>query len=622
MELPCRAPGDVLLRPGELMDIRRRLARGAARHDLATVIVCAFDRRTRMLPFDFVEQRMVPAGPRAIGAALVESGFPKTRIVLQRWTPNVRPEGMRLDGRAPDLLLVSSMQLYTEACQTLIRQACRLPPRERPLVIVGGAKTIYEPWDVFSADPDDPWAADVAVTGEEYVLLALLEALLDFRSGPPGPAAMRDALERARRAGALDGIPGLVYARTDSRGRPQELVDTGIQRLVGDLDELPHPVHGYRLLEPPGRGRALATRALPDGRVGRTNILGSLVLTVGCKFGCDFCPIPAYQQHQFRAKSGERIADEMFQIHRAFGFRHFFGTDDNFFNDRRRALAIVETLNRAERDGVRLGKRMRWGTEVTVHDTLRMRDHLRDVRRAGVRALWIGVEDMTATLVRKGQSVPKTLEAFRLLRACGIVPMPMIIHHDRQPLVTRGTAYGLVNQARLLRQAGACSLQVLLLNPSPGSRYHERVLASGLAFERVGGRPVEPHMVDGNYVTASAHPHPWRKQVNIMAAYLYFYNPLRFLWAIVRPKSNLYLLDVGWQAIGMWGLAKNLRRTAPWAARLAFGEIRRRTRPPSPVLPMRTPGGGPAPHAPPAEAAGGPGPAQDPAARPALGTPA
>jgi len=51
MELPRRDPGDELLRPGELADIRLRLRNLAAKHDLATVIVHAFDDRTRMLPF-------------------------------------------------------------------------------------------------------------------------------------------------------------------------------------------------------------------------------------------------------------------------------------------------------------------------------------------------------------------------------------------------------------------------------------------------------------------------------------------------------------------------------------------------------------------------------------------
>jgi len=65
MELPRRARGDELLKPGELTALRQRLRQIAGRHDLTTVIACAFDHRTRMLPFIFADKRMAPAGVRA-----------------------------------------------------------------------------------------------------------------------------------------------------------------------------------------------------------------------------------------------------------------------------------------------------------------------------------------------------------------------------------------------------------------------------------------------------------------------------------------------------------------------------------------------------------------------------
>ena len=51
MELPRRAPGDELLPPGEMARLRMRLRDLAPRRDLTTVIACAFDHRTRILPF-------------------------------------------------------------------------------------------------------------------------------------------------------------------------------------------------------------------------------------------------------------------------------------------------------------------------------------------------------------------------------------------------------------------------------------------------------------------------------------------------------------------------------------------------------------------------------------------
>ena len=145
MELPRRTRGDELLRPGELADLRQRLRRLAPAHDLASVIACAFDHRTRMLPFIFADTRMVPAGVRAIGSALVDAGFEKTRIVLQQWNRNFRPSQMRLDGRIPDLFLLSTMGMHSGRAMELLSDARHIGPQERPLMIAGGALAIYQP---------------------------------------------------------------------------------------------------------------------------------------------------------------------------------------------------------------------------------------------------------------------------------------------------------------------------------------------------------------------------------------------------------------------------------------------------------------------------------------------
>ncbi|MCO6436057.1 MAG: radical SAM protein [Phycisphaerae bacterium] len=595
MELPRRTRGDELLRPGALVELRRRLRSIAPRHDLATVIACAFDHRTRMLPFIYADLRMAPAGVRAIGSAMADVGFAKTRIVLQQWNRQFRPSMMQLDGRTPDIFMVSSMALHTAACKTLIRDVCRIDPAHRPLVIVGGPKVIYEPWDVFGTDPNDRWGADVAVTGEEYVFLSLLEALLHERSnGEP----IRATFLRARDRGLLDSIPGLVFARSSLDGVAEDLVDTGIQRLVSDLDELPHPVLGYQLLEPPSRAMTLSARALPATEVRRYSPIGSLVLTFGCKFACPYCPIPAYNQRQYRVKSGERIADEMTRINREFGLKTYFGADDNFFNHEERTLEIVETLARVRGSNSDPRKQFRWATEATVHDTLKLQEHLPLIKRAGLRSLWMGVEDMTATLVKKGQSVDKTSEAFRLLRKNGIHPMPMMMHHDEQPLVSIGPKpYGLLNQVRLLRKAGAVSMQVLMLVPATGSKLYSETYTSGMAYESVGGKQIEEHMLGGNHVVASNHAKPWRKQINILLAYAYFYNPVRFAWSLVRPNTELRAADPFWQVLGMMGLAETVKRTIGWALRLRLGRIRRKSAPPMSRVPLLSIDGTPASHA-------------------------
>ena len=88
-------------------------------HDLVSVIACALDHRTRMLPFIYADTRMAPAGVRAHRLrALVDVGFPKTRIVLQQWNKNFDPSQMRLDGRIPDIFPSSPPWACTPAAHS------------------------------------------------------------------------------------------------------------------------------------------------------------------------------------------------------------------------------------------------------------------------------------------------------------------------------------------------------------------------------------------------------------------------------------------------------------------------------------------------------------------------
>jgi radical SAM superfamily enzyme YgiQ (UPF0313 family) len=524
---------------------------------------------------------------------MADVGFVKTRIVQQQWNRNFRPSLMQLDGRIPDLFMVSTMGMHQEQANAMMRDARKIDESSRPLIIAGGSHAVYQPALLFNSNPSRPGGPDVAVTGEEYVLLNLLEVILSFRVGGE---SMRSAFIRAKESGALNEIPGLVYPQGDRDGVADELVDTGIQRLLGELDELPDPVLGYRLLEAPSNSSKLASHALAANRVRRYSPISSLVMTYGCKFACTYCPIPAYNQRQHRLKSGERVALDMSRLNKEFGLRYFFGVDDNFFNHKARTMEIIEALASAEFDGRPLREKVRWATEVTVHDTLQMKEHLPLVHKAGCRALWLGVEDMTATLVNKGQSVDKTTEAFQLMRHAGICPMPMMMHHDSQPLRSKGTHYGLLNQIRLLRQAGAVSLQVLMMTPSPGTKLYQQTYDSLQVLDRVGGRRAAPYMHDGNYVVASTHPRPWRKQLNMLIGYLYFYNPLWLAMNLLRRKTRVGLKPAGMQIVGIIGLAQTIRRTFGWMLRLMCCRIERLANRPRSPIPLRSVDGGVATH--------------------------
>jgi radical SAM superfamily enzyme YgiQ (UPF0313 family) len=384
-------------------------------------------------------------------------------------------------------------------------------------------------------------------------------------------------------------VAGLVFREGDDREPLGRLINTGIQRMVQDLDELPHPVTGLGLLEPPHRKTTLSPKTLPLHEIKRHAGMVSLVTTHGCKFHCPYCPIPAYNQFTFRWKSPERLRDEMEVIATQTNINAFFGTDDNFFNNRETVQSIFEELSKGKVNGKPFRDAVIFGTEGTEFDVFKNQDLLALCRDGGLRAIWFGIEDMTAELVKKGQSPEKTKKLFELLNKHGIAPMAMMMHHDGQPLSSRGNLYGLLNQVNFLRKSGSVSVQVTILTPSVGSKGYEEPYTQGMVIEEANGQKIDDHHYDGNHCIATHDPNPWRKQLNIYLAYASFYNPWNFVKAIVNWKHPLWRFRVLYQTCGMVGLVKSFVTGFGWLKNLWRGPVRKSTAAPPRRLEMVPP---------------------------------
>jgi radical SAM superfamily enzyme YgiQ (UPF0313 family) len=570
MELPSRPKNDRYTKPGEYNALEQRLRMHAGAADIPCLVCYAFDMRTRLGPFLYADMRLLTAGPRAIGGALHSAGFTNTRIVLGQWSRNIRPSLARLEGQVPQMLFVSSMQIHSAHAYRLIADAYQLGD-ERPLIFAGGAKAIYEPWDFFGFEVDGKqYSADVVSTGEEFVMLQLLDRIMEHKVGGEHP---RKTFHRLRRSGLLDDIQGVVFREGDEKAPLTRLINTGIQRMVQDLDELPMPVTAMSLIEPPHRRVTLSRRPMPLNRIRKHSGMVSLVTTHGCKFHCPYCPIPAYNQFTFRFKSPERLRDEMIAIIEATGVDCFFGTDDNFFNNRETVAEIFSVLARSKVQGRPFRDGVWFGTEATEFDVHKNQDLLPLVRDGGLRAIWFGIEDMTAELVKKGQTPDKTKELFQLLCRHGIAPMAMMMHHDGQPLASKGNLYGLLNQVNFLRKTGAASVQVTILTPSVGSKGYEQPYEEGMVIEQAGTEKIEDFRYDGNHCIATKDPNPWRKQFNLYLAYASFYNPFNFVRTLLQWRDPCYKVRVAWQICGMVGVVRSLKQGWKWLWNLYKGPI-------------------------------------------------
>jgi hypothetical protein len=504
--------------------------------------------------------------------------------VLEQWNPNVRPSTALVDGRRPEVLLVSAMQIHSASAYALVRDAWQLGD-ERPLILAGGSKAIYEPWDYFGLSPDGREGADVVVTGEEFVILELLERIVDHKHPTE---TMREAFERVRDAGLLEDIPGLVYRPDAPEGPPPYLVNTGIQRLVEDLDELPMPLDALGLFEPPHRRSTLSAAPIPRQHLGRHASIMAMVASRGCRFHCPYCPIPGYNQYSFRSRRPDRLAEEIAAVARHTGINKFFGTDDNIFNDRRTVEDMFAAMARSSVGGRPFREAITFATEATEFDVYKNQDILPLARDAGLRALWFGIEDLTGSLIKKGQDPEKTKAVFDLLLKQGIAPMPMMMHHDGQPLWTWRGLYGLLNQVGFLRRAGALTCQVTLLTPSVGSKSYEQCFRDGDVLKSLGGQPIEEYQYDGNHCVATGDPHPWRRQVNMFLSYVAFYNPVNLIRSLPRLDA-FWAQRVLFQIYGMVGVTKSIYQVRDFLRRLWKGPIERFGELPPPKFAMVVP---------------------------------
>lgn len=572
MDLPIRAKGDIFLADGQFGRLTAELRRQTHCHDLNILIVYAFDFRTRLLPFFLADRRMPPAGPRAVAAALAHAGFGRIRIVLQQWNPNFRPSQARMEGRPVDVLMVSAMQIHSEPAYRLIADAWTLG-ENRPLIIAGGAKAIYEPHHFLGIGPEARIHADVAVTGEEYVLLELMQLICAHRGRGQ---SMRSAFERVRRQGLLDAIAGLAYRPADCPPDKPVAVSTGVQRLLRDLDELPMQHAALTLIEPPHRGTGLGSpQAAKDWILKRgRRLVVPVVATHGCRFNCAFCPIPAYNQRTLRYKSPDRMVDEFRDGVETLNLRYFFGTDDNFFARRETVIDVFEAISRAQAAGRRLRSKIRFWTEATEADVYRNRDLLELCGQNGLSAIWFGIEDLHTGMVSKGQSIEKTRVLFRELRRHNIQPHVMMIHHDDQPLSSPGDLRGVMNQARFVFDVGAVSYQCTYLGALVGSKLLEQAVTSGNHIRRVAGRLVPEAYWDGNHVTATKRDDVWKRQLHILAAYASFYNPLNLSMAMREfSRDGIGKKRLATQALGMYGIGLTAVKTARWIYQLWRGPI-------------------------------------------------
>jgi len=280
------------------------------------------------------------------------------------------------------------------------------------------------------------------------------------------------------------------------------------------------------------------------------------------------------------------LRDEIEVIGNRTKMDYFFGTDDNLFNSRDTVEELFAELAKGKVRGKSFREQIFLGTEATEYDVFKNADLLPLCYDGGLKAIWFGIEDMTAELVKKGQTPEKTKQLFTIMNKVGICPMSMMMHHDGQPLASRGNLYGLLNQVRYLHKSGSVSMQVTILTPSVGSKGYEEPYEEGMVIDQAGKHQLEDYLYDGNHCIATKDPNPWKLQMNVFFAYASFYNPLNFFKIFFKKNDPLKKYRIMWQVYGMAGVVKSFIEGSGWLWGLYKGPIKKKKGVPKPVMPI------------------------------------
>lgn len=173
---------------------------------------------------------------------------------------------------------------------------------------------------------------------------------------------------------AIPGIESLIDADHIVKGEGVRW----LREYLGDDPDRPieHPVipssFGFRVMGMPG---------------GRQNPAATIIPSVGCPMGCNFCTTSEFFGGKGRfvnfMERGAEVYRAMCDAERAMGARAFFMMDENFLLYRRRALELLE-LMRANRKA--------WSLYVFSSANAIRKYSTRDLIDLGVEWIWLGLE--------------------------------------------------------------------------------------------------------------------------------------------------------------------------------------------------------------------------------------
>jgi radical SAM superfamily enzyme YgiQ (UPF0313 family) len=225
---------------------------------------------------------------------------------------------------------------------------------------------------------------------------------------------------------------------------------------------------------------------------GPSDTAATLIPSVGCPMGCNFCSTSAMFGGKGRFinfyDGGDELFEVMVQLESALGVQSFFVMDENFLLYRRRALRLLERLREAEKS---------WSLYVfSSANTLRLYT-MEELVGLGVSWVWLGLEGKDAAYAKLAKADTRTLVGELQSHGIRVLGSSIIGLPEHAPeTIDEAIAHAVSHDTEFH--------QFMLYTPVPGTPLYAEHLAKGTLLDEVECPAADAH---GQLRFNFRHPH-------------------------------------------------------------------------------------------------------------------
>jgi len=222
------------------------------------------------------------------------------------------------------------------------------------------------------------------------------------------------------------------------------------------------------------------------------DVAATLIPSVGCPFGCNFCSTSAMFGGKGKFinfyESGDELFDIMDQLARSMHVRSFFVMDENFLLHRRRALRLLELMERHNKP---------WTLNVFSSANVLRSYTVDQLVRLGISWVWMGLEGENSQYAKLHGI--NTLELVRTLQSHGIKVLGSTIlglENHTPDNIDAAIDYAIRHDTDFH--------QFMLYTPIPGTPLYRQLQAEGRLKPETAYHIGDVH---GQYILNYYHPH-------------------------------------------------------------------------------------------------------------------